>query len=358
MINLFDNFSNKLASIIVCSNKVKRDYKPLPDMKEEIQALKEELDRKNKEVALAKGEWDKTFDTLIDNVVLIDKDKRIIKTNKSFAECIKKAGCPYVDLVGLHWDKFREVMNMTNKCIVGACLETGEPQSGIIDFNGHVFHVVVNSIKENGELVRVIRVTREITDIENQKRKLERRGKVLNAISEMSKTLTNHDNWEDANQVILKQLGDALGVHRAYIYKNVMREDRVCALLESVWCNPETEGRCKSKGALAECVNYDRLGEWKYFMENKLSVQGSMTNCDICPEKERCACINDIVVSAVPIFSNGDWWGFIGFDYHNGTKKWRCDDEVSLKVAADIIGGVLYHRNRYFETLNKLEGKE
>jgi hypothetical protein len=357
-----DNLSEKLASHIVKhgSDHVK-DIK-MEGISQEIdilRELKDELIRKESELELSRIEWDKTFDSIVDHIVIIDSDLTISKANKSFIQYVKERGGPWETLLGTSWSEFKKHMELPDDiCVVSDCFDTGHPITNKIETNGTVFLVTANPIFGDSVdgLVGVVRISRNITNSEQQSKKLERRSRIYHAISEMSKTLVNHANWNDAVKQILRDLGLAIGASRVYIYRNIDRETRVCSVLQHCFHNDKY--RDCTAGTINECLNYDMIPEWEKLMTKGQSVTGTLVECHICPLKHNCTCTDDVVVEAVPIFVDGRWWGFIGFDYMNGTRKWKDDDETLLRIAADVLGGVIYHRGRYWDTIAELEGCE
>jgi hypothetical protein len=168
----------------------------------------------------------------------------------------------------------------------------------------------------------------------------------------MTKILVNHSNWDAAVNLILGDLGRAIGASRVYMFKNIVREGRICALKQHAYHNNAFR-KC-SVGDLTECVNYDLMPEWQSRMEHGLSASGSVLECDLCLHKKGCVCKEDTLVCAVPIFVDKEWWGFIGFDYTNGTRIWKDEDETLLRISADIFGGIIYHRDRYWDKVGEM----
>jgi PAS domain-containing protein len=362
--NWVDRLSERIAKIVVTKNGnlVQENDNKIEGIKQEIDILRElkkELVEKDKEIQRQRMEWDRTFDSIIDNICIIDSDMIINKVNNSFVSCVKRQRGPYDSLIGMPWLEFKEDVGLPSEiCVVSECFETGKPTENMIDMKDGIYHVIANPITDPDtlETVGVVRISRDVTKYQKQKEKLERRSRIYHALSEMSKTLVNHEDWNEAVKMILDELGTAIGASRVYVFKNLERENRICSLLQHCFHN-EKYRDCSSE-MMTECVNYDMLPDWEDNMRQGNSVSGDLSDCQICPLKERCTCAAGVSVSAVPIFVDREWWGFIGFDYMNGTRKWKDEDETLLRIAADILGGVIYHRCRYWDAVNELEGCE
>lgn len=355
--SLVDKLSNTLAQFIVTGNRKSIEHEPIEGISKEIDELKElqlEIQSKDEEIRRRSVEWDKTFDSIGDNIVIIDIDGRITKVNKQFVQAVKDEGGSWTELIGMDWQYFHKIVMgvLSDTCAVSDCFETKIRQEKKLTHNGRTYHVSCSPIFDNHRnVIGVVRVSRDITKYEDQKKLLARRSDIFEAVAKISRTLTNHDNWELAIDEILKLLGSAVGAHRVYIFENTSRECRVCAELLSVWINP-TSNVCPVGEKMTDCINYDIIPELRDSMIKGESVQTNITACDICPERDHCICNDDVIVSAVPIFSNKKWWGFIGFDYYNGHRKFKDKDETILRIAADILGGVIYRRKKYYDSLD------
>lgn len=359
-----DKLSERIAKYVVSRNgvHVKENDHKIEGIKQEIdilRELKEELVLKENEIERQRLEWDRTFDSIIDNIVIIGHDQTITKVNKSFLTCVRDQRGPWDSLVGMPWAEFKEDVGLPSEiCVVTECFETGRPAEALVDMKHGIYSVIANPIidSDTEEVIGVVRISRDVTRYQKQKAQLERRSRIYHAISEMSKKLVNHDDWNEAVKLILEELGVAIGASRVYVFRNVDRETRICSLLQHCFHN-ELYRDCSSE-TMTECINYDMLPEWESNMRRGKSVSGDLVDCHICPLKERCTCASGVSVSAVPIFVDRKWWGFIGFDYMNGTRKWKDEDETLLRIAADILGGVIHHRGRYWDTIAELEGCE
>ncbi len=356
---IIDRLSEKIAHFLVKNDSyIHKGDTRIEGISQEIdilRELKEEIIKRDREIERQKLEWDRTFDSILDNIVLIDRKGNISKVNKSFVYCVKEEQGPWDTLIGMPWSEYREDMGLPKDIdVVVDCYETKQPCETEMNVNDKIFSVVANPIfDENDEIIGVVRISRDVTRIQKQKRKLDRRSRIYTAISKMSKTLVNHDDWCEAISDVLGHLGEAIDASRVYIFKNVNRECRICSFLQHCYHN-ENHRPCSNKN-IVDCINYELLPEWERDMSDGKSVTGNLIDCDLCPEKDNCVCMNDTTISAVPIFAGNKWWGFIGFDYMNGERQWKDEDETLLRIAADILGGVIYHRERYWKAFHGLE---
>lgn len=358
-----DNLSRRIGEKTVKKKFEKEIGDSIPGIKQEIDILEElrlELVRKDEELEKTRLEWDRTFDSIIDDIVLIDRNMNITKANNAFYDHIEKE-IGHIEFIGMNWYDFKDITKIPiDNCPVTKCYETGLHQESIVPIRGKILNVIANPVytktSTGKEIIGIVRVSRDITDSEKVKKTIERRASIYKSISEMSKTLVNHQDWRYAMNLILGDLGRSIGASRVYIFKNEIRDDRICSIKQHVFHNKHYRD-CGS-GDLVECINYELVPDWKSKMEHGLSVEGELVECNLCKHKNKCYCFGNVIVCAVPIFVDRKWWGFIGFDYMNGTRVWKDDDATLLRISADILGGVIYHRERYWETVNELEGYE
>lgn len=351
--SFINTLTNKIVNFIInrqlqVDDSVCRKIEGISKDIQVLRELKDELIEKDKELKNSKVEWDKTFDAIIDDITIINPDLIVTKANKSFLVHHHEVCVECVSPIGRSWNDIRNELKIETVCIIAKCFKDKVYQETTMNILDKTYSVLANPIfDDNDNIISVVRVARDITNLEQQKQKIDRRGRIFEAISEMSKTLVSHEIWHEALTNVLNQLGKSVGASRTYIFKNVVNDDRLCADLMGEWVNIES---CH----MTECINYDTLPDWKYGMESGKAVEGRIKECLHCPDKDTCIGLNDLIVCAVPIYSNKKWWGFIGFDYNTDIKKWKEEDEALLRVASDIIGGVIFHRDRYFKCLNSI----
>lgn len=346
-----ERFSRKIAEFVVCSKHVNGVHETTEGISteiEELRLLKEELIRKERELQQSRVEWDRTFDAIIDNIIIINKDRLVTNYNKAFELCMEKSKYEG-KVIGQPWQNLKDFMELpSDRCIVEECFRTGEHGDTTITSKGLTFNICVNPVIENGEVISVVRVSRDVTKLEKQKELFKRRADLFKTVSDMSAVLVNHDEWKPAINDILCNLGESLGAHRAYIFQNEVTEKRICADMIDFWINDDRFKNCD----MNDCINYDYVPDMKVCMEHGNPIRTTLPQCNICEKKDHCICSDEVVVTAVPIFCNKQWWGFIGFDFNSDDRPLSEEDETILRIAADIIGGVIYHRERYFKCVD------
>ena len=126
-----------------------------------IKEREHEIRKKNKE-------WDNTFNSVKDLLVIYDKDYRIVKANKAFADSVNFAP---LELIGKKCaEAFIKTEKVWSVCSYSETLETGEVhQEEIIDNeNGITYMVTVSPLSdENNEFIGAVLVAKDITEYKN-----------------------------------------------------------------------------------------------------------------------------------------------------------------------------------------------
>lgn len=121
----------------------------------------------------ATKQWQNTFDAIEDMIVIVDKDRKIVKTNQAVLEYL-----PEIHLGSTCYEIFHGVERLPEGCISCKVFETGEPTSSEyfdprlkVWFNLQAYPIK-NSNKQVEQLVHVFR------DITLQKKEIEEKGKL------------------------------------------------------------------------------------------------------------------------------------------------------------------------------------
>ena len=139
-----DRLSERIARYVISKDSipVTEDMVKIEGIKQEIDILRElkiELVLKDKEIERQRLEWDRTFDSIIDNICIIGSDQTIEKVNKSFLTCVREQRGPWDSLVGMPWQEFREDVGMPSEIdLVIECFDTSRPAEALVDMRNGV----------------------------------------------------------------------------------------------------------------------------------------------------------------------------------------------------------------------------
>ncbi|MDP9329852.1 MAG: EAL domain-containing protein [Actinomycetota bacterium] len=166
---------------------------------------------------------------------------------------------------------------------------------------------------------------------------------ILEALVWAGAELLGRRSWGGSIEKALRRLGEAAGLSRVYVYGKAARADGTSVIhLFAEWSVADVggigQGDRGSDGDLDE-----RFEPWEHVLRSGAVISGTAPER---PNPEREALENMDVVSfaAVPIFANGDWWGFLGLHDCVNERGWAAPELDALKAAAALLGGVIERR--------------
>ena len=168
-----------------------------------------------------------------------------------------------------------------------------------------------------------------------------RRDAILEAVSHAAERLVGEPSWRDAADELLARLGRAARASRAYLFECHLRADgKQLATQRFEWAaagiapqldNPEMDAMCFEEVGLGRMQ--DLAGGNEIFVGNIGDLQ----------EAERAIFETQDIrsIAIVPIFVDGAWWGFIGFDDCVTERDWRAAELDALRTAANLIAAAI-----------------
>jgi PAS domain S-box-containing protein len=182
---------------------------------------------------------------------------------------------------------------------------------------------------------------------------LHRRNAILEAVRFAAEHfLGNPTDRERGMEEVLRRLGQATETSRVYVFRNHTGEDgRLWNSQLHKWVAPgvATGVPADSGGLPITDFPYrdDGSGRWTDFgrWEEVLGRGEPMYgNTRDFPEGERSFLAGELGIRSmilVPIFVEGAWWGFIGFDDCVKEREWSAAEIDALKAAASTLGAAL-----------------
>jgi PAS domain S-box-containing protein len=164
---------------------------------------------------------------------------------------------------------------------------------------------------------------------------------MLTAVAFSAERLLLAGDWGAAIDDVLRHLGLAAEVSRAYLIR--VEPDgagEYLATQHAEWCAPDVEsqfGNPALDGAGLRSHGFDR---WVRLMTDQETVHGVVRTF---PEEERAELIRQEIVSiaSFPVFVDGAWWAFIGFDDCFREREWSRHELDSLRAVAGMLGAAV-----------------
>jgi PAS domain S-box-containing protein len=202
---------------------------------------------------------------------------------------------------------------------------------------------------------RSLQEAREKRDLRRVGRELQCRDAILEAVRfAAERFLSEAVGWEQSIREVLKRLGEAAGASRVYVFENFVGEDG------ELWSRQRYEWVITSVSSqidnpLMQAIPYRAtgFGRWVELLGRGEPVYGHTREFPNSEQPElREQGIFSILI--VPIFVEGKWWGFIGFDECFEEREWSTAEVGALGAAAGTLGAAIRWR-RIEEELRQSE---
>jgi PAS domain S-box-containing protein len=216
--------------------------------------------------------------------------------------------------------------------------------------NGKVFPVIVHSspIYRDKTIIGLRGVMIDITDRKNQEIQIERNLRQQEILSQISIYYNSTIDFEEKTKRALQIIGEFSQVSRVYIFQNSPDDKYTSNTYE--WCN---EGILPQIDELQN-IPYDLIPSWKQFLiddgivfSEKISELPQDLRNILEPQK-----ILSIIV--LPLFMDGKFFGFIGFDECSSYRKWTKSEIELLRTISNLIANAFLRNKIYNELINSL----
>ena len=160
---------------------------------------------------------------------------------------------------------------------------------------------------------------------------------MLAAVAYSAERLLLAPDWRDAIDDVLMHLGVAAGVSRAYLIEVEPPETGYRATQVAEWCAPGVSSQFENPTLRGTPLAEAGFSRWIDLMPTRATVHGAVRSF---PDDERLELTKQDILSiaAFPVFADGDWWSFIGFDDCVDEREWTAFELDSLRAAAGMVG--------------------
>lgn len=202
-----------------------------------------------------------------------------------------------------------------------------------------------------GQLAIVLASARAREQRALAERDLRNRDAILEAVSRSAEHFLKQPVLDEAMADLMRVLGEATGSSRAFVFENVAGNSALpLSLRLAGWASDEIP-----------YVDDQRLGRpaphfprWAELLGAGETI-GSHVRDLPDGEREVLELIGALSVVAVPIFVDGAWWGFIGFEDCERERYWSSAETDALRAAAGLVAAAV-NRERTERDLRRRDG--
>ena len=214
-------------------------------------------------------------------------------------------------------------------------------------FTKEEVQLVENALEVIGPLIELTQIYRQQQKELTQRKEIEKalavRERFLAALVEIQMVLLSVDNPDMVYEQILKVLGEASGVDRAYLFINHEDEDgTLVASQVAEWTGEHITAQMDNPEL--QNMHYDGvLTRWYDVLSRGIYLVGKVVDF---PEVEQELLLPQDILSllVLPIISGEKFLGFIGFDNCTSERAWTVSEIAMLSSAASSFA--LYEERR------------
>ena len=181
-----------------------------------------------------------------------------------------------------------------------------------------------------------------------------RRDHILESVRFAAQEFMQTARWEDAINPVLAKIGPAADASRAYLFENgTDAAGRLCMSQRHEWARQGISPQIDNPELQQLPYADSGFGRWCESLANNEIINGPVS--EMSPGEREVLEPQDIrSLIIIPVFVEGDWWGFLGLDDCVQNRRWTDAEEDSLRAGADMLGATIA-RQRAQEAL--LEAK-
>jgi len=201
---------------------------------------------------------------------------------------------------------------------------------------------------QGGEVTRAYGMLRDVTPEREFEDVLYRRDAVLQVVGACAAGFLREGNWETGMDGWLADLGQAMGVSRAYVFRMLpARDERESEGVVGEWAIPGITRVKDQPGTREEpaSVLYKRLLP---LMLDRKAVACHARDLHA-EERAFLARTGARSLMLVPIFAGDDWWGLIGLSEHRTERNWLPAEIEAMTMMADTLGSAILRRRMELE---------
>lgn len=305
-------------------------------------------------IVRAKQEWERTFDSVPDLIMILDKQFRIMRVNKSMVNKLKASPTELIGRVCY------EVVHQTDEpppyCPHKKSLASGKEHSEemFLGTLGGYYSIIVSPIYDpDGNIPGSVHVARDITERKEAEDAIKSKLELENTLLRVSSRFVGAADLDKAINESLADIGRLAGADRAYVF--IFNDDGKTMNNTYEWCAKDVNPQIQRLRDLP----VEKFSWWneKIRRGEVIDVKDVSTlPKEAGAEREEFEKEGIRSILGIPLYAGGNLAGFVGFDNVKGTDSWSGGQLMLLRFTADIFGSAFERRRAENEKV-KLEGE-
>lgn len=194
---------------------------------------------------------------------------------------------------------------------------------------------------------------RDVHDEVEQWAGMARRDEILQAMSRAASRYLADDDWDASCNALLKDLGEATGVSRVYIFEAHYDDDNHLLFSQRYeWVAQGITPQIDNPELQEIPLEAAGFARWQDLLSRGRLVAGQVRDF---PESEQELLKSQSILSlaVVPIFTGTQWWGMMGFDECSAPRDWGVAETEALRTVAGLFGLAAERRSAAREAREK-----
>ena len=191
-----------------------------------------------------------------------------------------------------------------------------------------------------GQLAVVLASARAREQRIRAERDLRSRDAILRAVSRSAERFLVQRSFDEGVVELMRVLGEATGVTSAHVFENVRSDGPSTHTRRLAGWESGRGNSTVDDPRLAHVQPAPHFPRWA-----EVLGRGDVVSSHICDlpaeERDALALAGSLSVLAVPIFVQGRWWGFIGFEDAEHRRDWSLAETEALRAAAGIVAAAI-----------------
>ncbi len=341
-LSLISAHANQISSFIN-NYQLRKDIKYLTSVSNQKVAVKTEiLNQKKRDIKLI-------LDSINVAVLVIQKDTNIIIDANLAAFNITDS--TYDELIGRSRLDFIVDENSKSNWFENYCVDNVETL--FKKLNGEIISILTSVTTVNiNDNVFYLESFSNITNKKIIEETLNKHTNLLIGISDSTQSLLSVNNFDNAISSALKTLGESAKVDRVFIYENKYEKNsnNVYSSIKFEWVNKNVQSNLNNP-LLNNILGKECFQRWYDVLSEEQTLFGLVSQF---PENEKSflELIDIKSLLIVPIITDNQLWGFIGFSDTKRERIWNEVEESILRATASSISGII-QKDRYIKMLEQ-----